>query len=446
MNKALQTLKDSVQRLPALLRPAPSTGSGTPIVSREGRLHLLLPRNWPETSAPVQWCVSRDGGIPEQGTADTVETVDAAHRALPCVVWWPAAEVLLERAVLPDISKAKLAKAIPYALEDRLLGDIEDQYFVWERIKGQATPVCVVTRERVRAVLDALKTNDIHAVAMMPVTLGAPLLDNSWTLVCSGNDAWLRTADYDGTYAPVVDGDPPYVLTRLLEQAREQQKAPTALVLVNAPEALNADAWASTLDLEVIIPEGGLWENHNLGERRFNLLQGEYAVKSTRQIRINNKLLPAAVMLAVVLAGNLLFGGWQWWKLGREASRLRAEMVTLFKQAFPDQAGTVLDPVKQMQVNLDQLRSSRGGASRSDFLTLLAPLARTLDANSRSELDTIDYRNDGIKLTLKLANYQALDRLKEQLSQASLAVEVIEANSGGGGVNATLRITPGGST
>lgn len=440
MNKPVQQfLGHATRYLNGIREARMQPKASTPVKARtSSRLELLLPFNWPNSDSDVQWCIFDGNEIREQGSTDKLEEITQKRGSLPVHVWLAAGDCLLTQADVPTISRSKLVKAVPYALEDRLLGDVDQQFFTWNRKKGKPLDICVVAHGRMKTVIGELKAHGLEPQVVAPVVLRAAMLDNSWTLVINQTEAWLRTGEFGGLNCELTNNEPPYALVQLLTEARQQDSAPSGLLLINAPPSIDTKQWASALDLQLFIPEGGVWENMDRQPAPMNLLQGPYTFKTPRQT-LSRKLLPAGIMLALILLANLGAGTWQWWKLRSEANRLHTDMVALFKQTFPQQASTVIDPVQQMQRNLDLLRQDKGGASHNDFLTLLGPVSRAL--GNSGNVSTLGYREGRLSISLRLDNYQALDILKAKLGQQNLQVEIAEANSDATGVTTVLKVS-----
>src|SRR5690242_4656286 len=87
---------------------------------REGddRLELWLPRNWPGEDSEVRWRRFAPGAGAAQGSQRGLEGLAPAEEI---IVWTPASETVLLRARLPTRSAAKIAQALPFALEEQLI-------------------------------------------------------------------------------------------------------------------------------------------------------------------------------------------------------------------------------------------------------------------------------------------------------------------------------------
>ena len=82
-------------------------------------LELVLPLGWPESDAQIHWLIRNATGASEGRVTDLGE-LPAEAKSARIHVWLPAAETLLTSTDLPTRNRAKIAQALPYALEDHL--------------------------------------------------------------------------------------------------------------------------------------------------------------------------------------------------------------------------------------------------------------------------------------------------------------------------------------
>jgi general secretion pathway protein L len=405
------------------------------------RLELLLPFRWPDTDNPIQWCVRSNGTIKEQGSALSLEDLNPELASLPLSVLLSPLDTALLQISLPAMSRKNLVRAIPFALEDRILGEVEQQFFTLMHTEKESTSVCVIAHERMQAILGALKTAGFHPHSMLPALNASPLLDNTWTMAFNEQAGWVRTGEFSGMAYSIESDRPPYGLKKSLDNPRVTGTCPTALLVINAPDSLDTNEWSTELGLDIMQPEGGLWENLGDLPQGFNLLQGPYKQRSTTQSSYSKLRLAIALILILVIGNTAIFG-FDWFRLYRESRTINSEMVSIFKQSFPDQASTVVDPVLQMQRNLDRLRQDRGGESHTDFLALLSPVSKVLSDHKAqiNRINKIRYANRAIIVDVQLADYQNLDRLKQAFVADRFTVEMLQAESGATGVQARLKL------
>lgn len=440
MARVMNLFSELVQWWPGKAdRSGPGTTQVLPGPLRQ--LELLLPFRWPESDLKIRWCVRSGTSVENQGTFSKLDELNPDLANLPLVVFLDPLETAIIRAKLPAMSRKNLARAIPYALEDRLLGDVDEQFFVPIQSDADGSSVCVIAHERMQAILATLNSANLTPTSLSPVMSAVPLPANSWTLVFNDQSGCIRTGESGGMAVNIESMLPPYVLKKSLQHERETGSAPTALLLINAPAELDSKEWSSELQLEVIQPEAGFWENLGNPSPGFNLLQGPYKPKSTTRSSLN-RLRLAIVLILVLAIGNIASFGIDWFRLYKESRTINSEMMTLFKTSFPDQANAVIDPALQMQRNLDRLRQEKGGASASDFLALLLAVSKSLSGihAQSSGVNKVRYADKSIVVDVQLADYQNLDRLKQVFMDNHLSVQVLQAESGTGGVQARLKL------
>jgi len=103
-------------RLPALTRPRSLMAAPVWRRASAARLEIWLPREWPSEGAEPRWRRVASGERTREGRG-----LEGVAPAQDVVIWTPAAETLLLRADLPTRSAAKIAQALPYALEEQLI-------------------------------------------------------------------------------------------------------------------------------------------------------------------------------------------------------------------------------------------------------------------------------------------------------------------------------------
>ncbi|MDA8421318.1 MAG: type II secretion system protein GspL, partial [Pseudomonadota bacterium] len=89
-------------------------------VQDRGVLSLRLPAGWPENAQPVSWWWCGAQKDMRHGVVMQLGELPMALRGGRVWVWTPAADTMLAQVTLPTSSRARIAQALPYALEDQL--------------------------------------------------------------------------------------------------------------------------------------------------------------------------------------------------------------------------------------------------------------------------------------------------------------------------------------
>ncbi len=400
-------------------------------------LELFLPRGWPEGGAQIDWYV-RSGVSVSQGQAADLDEIPAYLKSTHVVVWTPPADTLLTQATLPTRSRNKIMQALPFALEDQLLGDPQQLHFAYYRQDDGTLAVAVTSRERLNTWLDVLTKAGLRPTRVYPANLALPIEPDSWSVAFAGTELWVRTGPFSGFVCPLSD-TPPATLVAALDEAREQGKLPSQLSIFDPPAGFDAQTWGSDLGVGLVIANDTFHKDDRNAQTLLNLLQGDFA--PTGQLRNTFKpLRPAALILGIWFLAMLGFNLSEWWQLKSAYRSQQQAMTSLFQKTFPREK-VVLDPAAQMQRNLDALQGQSGKTSANDFLPLLAGIASTLRSNPSVKLRSLKYGDTGLTIDLNLPDFQALEVIKNDLGVTrAFSVEVLAANSRASGVEGRLRI------
>jgi general secretion pathway protein L len=412
------------------------------LVRQGGDLELLLPRGWPETRGKIRWRLRRGPGVAPHGEVTELNQIPGVGAMTRVLVWTPPSDSLLTRVTLPTRSRAKIQQALPFALEDQLIGEPEQLHFAYRILEGNNLAVAVTARERMQAWLSQLTDAGLRPTGFCPAILALPLDAGSWSIVFHENDIWVRTGMASGFTCAASASTPPAMLELALREAQEKQDAPVGLTLIHPRAGLDQAAWTAQLKLPLNIQKQDFWAGYHEALPPLNLLQGGFAPSHQMQEMLPG-LRPAAIMLAIWLVGSLGFNTWEWWQLNSEHKNLKQEMTKVFRQAFPD-AQVVVDPALQMQRLLDELRGKSGKSGQGDALPLLGKLAPVMQAHPQIKLRGIQYDEARLTVDLSLPDFQAMEALKNALIARGMQVEVAGANSTAAGIEGRLRLSQSG--
>lgn len=430
----------------------PAPGSGRTVGDR---LDLVLPRGWPDSGSPVFWRWLRRGSA-QSGQASDLRQVPETARGAPAYVWTPAGDTVLLSASLPTRSHRKIVQALPFALEDRLLGDPQTLHFAYRAESDGTLSVAVTAHERLRIWSGALAQAGIRPVVLCPSTLLVPWALDCWSLAFAEGEVLVRTGSASGFVAPlslpplltakgsvttdrVNAGLPPPLLTSALQEAAQTQKSPDYLVVFNAPADFRADDWSTLLKVPVRIEQASVWEKQQDPAAPLNLLQGQFQKKSGISSSLR-PYFPAAAMLLIWMLVNVGIDLSDWWKLRRQHQEYTREMTNILKTSFPE-IKTILDPAAQMQRSMDSLLA-RGGRQDRDLLPLLSKTAAALRADTRVRLRGLRYAEHSLTLELSWPAAGSPDAVKAALEAAGLRTEVQALTPRAGEVDGRLRLQP----
>ena len=387
------------------------------------RLHSDGSLSWLTQDASGRALAAANTGVPP---------AQALARSAQVWVLVPGEDVLLMSAPAVSQQRAQLAKALPYAIEERLAGAVEDLHIALpERIAGDTLGVAVVARETLRGWIETLAAHGIQPDFIVPETLALPYAHGMTTLLIDGDRALLRS---DAQQAAVGD------VAQL--QGWLAAAAPAALEVFDfraaAPLALTPKpARYHERQRDVL----AFFAAQLTAPAPLNLLQGEFAPRH-RQLPVQRLWRVAGWLAAaalVVLVASSLVG---WVRDSAESRRLDDAMREVLHQSFPRLDSVAGDPQQLMQSELARLR---GNGDDAGVLRVLSQVAPVLGSSTRIAVKGIEYHNATLELSLRAPDVESLDLVRERLGNlGGLKAEVTSAtqsDENGGSIDGRVRVS-----
>lgn len=395
--------------------------------------------------APASWLIvdatgARSGPVQSGPVADALNSAQGRR----VVLLLPGSEVTLAEPELPLRGGARLAQAVPFALEEQLASDVETLHFaVGARDAGTVgTPVAVVSRTLMDRWLGQCAAAGIQPNAAYADSAAVPSVVAGCTLLLDDNLLFVRRAN-----------SLPYVL--------DAEALPDALELAlgaadgSAEAAEHVTFYAATTDYErhrdtieglrahtatmqvKLLPDGTLplLAAQAVSGAGVNLLQGPYAPRSSLANQLREWRLPAALAAALVL---LFIGGQalSWWQLSRAEKALDAQIAAVFAQAMPGQQ--MVDARAQME---GVLRAR--GASSAGLLPAMSVLAQAMAQAPTARIEAMSFRGDALELRLTAPTIESLDGIKQAMTRDGLSAEIQSATPRGPVVEGRLQVRLG---
>jgi general secretion pathway protein L len=419
--------------------------------------HTLLLRLPAPGDEETEWLSIEDSGAPSTARQrGPLSLAAAVARSARVVALAPASHILLAEPELPPGSGAKLARAVPFALEEQLTEDVDELSFsIGRRRPGGRTPVAVVSRATLQSWIAQLAAAGIDPVAIYPDISLVPENPGHTVLWLEGPRLTVRrpgTLPFAVELTPVTEAlvvagvipDP------LAEPTREGEvPAPLESAVLYA----SREDWTRVQDefqglagmfaaLKVqILTDGPLpWLARSLqGSEAVNLLQGEFA----RSTNYNARWLRWRT--AAMLAGGLLFAHIaaamiRIHQANHETKSLDTQISQIFQQVMPSEK--MQDPRRQMQSRLDRIRHS--GAGPEYFLHALEVLSNAISSAPNTRIDSLAYREQALDLRVTAPSLTALSQLSQQVGKQGLTADIQSSQPVEGGIDAHLQVRTAG--
>jgi len=382
--------------------------------------------------APASWLIVDANGA-RSGPVNSGPVADAlgAAQGRRVVLLLPGSEITLAEPELPVRGGARVAQAVPFALEEQLASDVEGLHFaVGARPAGTVgTPVAVVSRALLERWLGQCEAAGIQVDAAHADSAAVPAAGAGCTLLLDGSQLYVRRPDslpyvldaepLQGAFdlalgAPAVEGEPREGVTFYTSTAEYERHR-------DVIEGLRART--ATLHVK-LLPDGPLplLAAQLAGASGINLLQGPFAPRTSLRNRLQEWRLPAALAAALVL----LFVGGQtvnWWKQSRVEKELDAQIAAIFAQALPGQP--LKDARAQMQGEL-----GTGGAG-GGMLVAVSALATAMAQAPAARIETLSFRGNVLEVNLTVPTVESLEGIRQGLSRDGMVAEIQSATQRG---------------
>ena len=398
----------------------------------QDKLVIFLPSH--DMSRP-SWAVIDAASIIKEQTLHG-EPADLIHAAIDkeIIVIIPAEDILLTTARLPKMSRSRLVQALPFALEEQLVGDIDNLHFACGGIQSDgSTPVAVVAKEKMQQWLTLVQSWNIQADIFLPTMLALPFADETWHVMVSGM-VYARTGSCQGFACDENN------LAKFLSITMASATLRPQLVYIHN---YSDHAVAATLDADLntnesILPHERMISDLALNMAHppaFNLLQGDYAAKKSRFPQMK-KLTQAVSYLAIAWIFLLfLYPTISYFILNHRVSSIDGQIEQIYKRNFP-QSSSLVAPKLRMEEKLQKLNAQIG---ENRFLLLLGYVGKAmLEASSGVTLKRMDFQNNQLTLELTAQSSDDFSAFTDYLTQQGLSVKQQNANLVGARVNATV--------
>lgn len=301
--------------------------------------------------------------------------IAALPKGLDCELVVDALDVVLIEVKLPKLSGAKLARALPALVEERLVGDVDRSHVVAtpRDSAGQAI-AAVLDRALLGRALEMFARAGRRIAQVTPQPLALGISPGGWRVRLRDGRGSVRTEVFTGMGFECGES-PPLELRLLLAQSVERPSA------IDVEGECDPRTWSEALSVPVRQVKATAQQAPPVV---LDLLQYGFSDGIVRWQDWRATIALGAVLLLVCLGGLNLHA----FVLRSEESALRDEMAAVLREAFPD-VSVVLDPLAQMRRMTADLRTA-AGTGGGGFLPAAVALGRIVDADS---VQSMEYRD-----------------------------------------------------
>jgi len=402
--------------------------------------------------AAPQWLVCKDDQVivnPVSGELAQATAMSAGRRVVVIV---PAAETLVTDSDAPAKSATKLAQVVPYALEERVAGEIEDLHFaIGERPEaGARVPVVVVARERVERWIAEVRAAGLEPSAIYSAAALLPSMPGQMIALLDGESLVVRIGDAPPLVLPALSIADAFEMALATQQSAVAglEPAPLGLLLYaghdewqahqSAVDALRDRFTGVKVQLLPSGPISMLAPAAAAGDA-VNLLQGALAISSPVEMRWRSWRVAAILAGALVLLhiGARYF---ELSRLDRNETALDSSIEDAFRAAMPGQQNAT-NARRRIEQRLAEVRSGGGGT----LLPALSALAAARSAAPTATIEGITFRDGILQLRISAPNAASLDAIGQQLRATQWQADILGGTASGDNYRGSMQIKKAGA-
>ena len=402
------------------------------------------------------FCVaSSSEHVLQQGFKNFSELKPLAQSAQQVVLLIAASDVHFASIKVPPLSLTKLRAALPNMLEDQVLVDPAQLVFACQTPKHGKALVAIVSRiwmETILAQAKVLNARKLSAFALS-TTMQKPDNDNSANVLIEihGSSLELSLSAFSGPSASSslsTSEQQASGMTMHVEYDKNDQATPNFSEIFQTLQLLTPQAhlnifvekqWQQACEVAKV--------SYSSEETQIQIRQADWKSKIAGFDAANIDLLATLLQennqsidwqrwrLTMILVFAALFIAmlglnWKWWTLNKEATQLRASIMTSYKNTFPKER-VLRDPMVQMQQNIDSSKKAAGQSTKEDFIVLASQFSQSWDAlvgignsSSSATVSYIEYKDRSLYIKPASTSAVNLEQLRQSLKERSLKVEM----------------------
>lgn len=377
--------------------------------------------------------IDQNNTIISQNSSDDLGSLQELATNHPMVLVIPSVDVLITSTQIPTSNKAKLRKAIPYALEEQLTEDINQYHFAFvDMPEEQKQNVAAISKTTLAKYLEPWKDIDCKIQAIIPDVLLMSIEDQQWTLAIEHNLGILKMDENQGLGFDIDN------IQIAMDSALEHSENPPKVIRILSRDDEISFSVKGKIVLDLAIQQqpliNQLCENYSAAKE---LSFHEFILGDEHQPRFQKLILIITFLVGLLISIWMLNQGLRYYKLNRAQQQASNEIESIYKQLYP-QATSVVAPKVRIQRDLNKYTS---GETKGEFLSLLYKSHQALKAVTGVKLDSLDYKRSKMTLSVASNDFKQLNELKAKLQQENLKVKQDNAKQGANHVSARFTLT-----
>ena len=324
-----------------------------------------------------------------------------------------ANNILNTEVKIPSKNEEVIRQSIPYALEEELANDIDDNHFSYRQKSEQQFIVSIVNKDIMHEIRKQVNDVDLKCAQLYSEIYTIPSIE-SFTSFCIFEDyVIIRDGCTGSTIKRKLIGD----YLKLSKNKKQVVYSHNKLKLAdNSSITLNRQD-TTLLQAKTLIA--------NIAATKVvNLFQGDYQQNIDTRKPVNPWM--KLIVLSAFLIGSWLFINLlQLWKLSSEIKAIKASQSTLLQELIPNASQTERnDPYSAIQSRLKLSENQQSTSAGVGFIKALGYLGQTLVQHPTIQVQSLRQRNTKLEVKLLAQNVNLLNQFQSGLEKNVLSMRI----------------------
>ncbi len=328
---------------------------------------------------------------------------DQALKSKPLTLLLPGNWLYLTKTEVPSKSSDVLEKSIPYAVEEELSNEVEDNYFAFRQTSDRTQDVIAIEKKYLDQVGEAIRSHQLEIKAIYSEYDWLPAANNKIVL-------W-----FEKTYALLRFGSN--------EVMRASHQQVSQLIPVFKGDLTEVYSNQSTgFDHNDLHVDNSLDEvkckNHLLNHRATDLYLD--AIKESRKDKTSSSWKSTLTLVVVLVLSWLGINIYQLMQLNNDIERLKDQQQQVFKQSFPDAAAAeLIDPYAAIKSRM-QLSSNQSLQTKSILLDAMQFIGLVTKNVQQIQINGIRLVNEQMEVQVSAPNIATINSFHQQLQLSAI--------------------------
>ncbi len=312
----------------------------------------------------------------------------------------PATWVYHTRTQVASKNSELLIKSIPFAVEEELSNEVEDNYYAFRLNEDNSQSVIAIERTHLNILNGKIESNQLNVKAIHSEVDWLPIESSSVSMWSDSETALLKFEDNHAMRVPHLQ------INQLLPVfALEKQQ-----VICNAATELSYD----DLPIKKQLTAANCCQ-YLLTNDAINIYIDE--IKTAQSETTSSTWKSVLILSGLLVISWCLIQGFQWYSLNQSINELKEQQRNLLLQSYPDVVSSELvDPFAGLQSRL-KTNNIQSPQNKNMLITVIDKLGQTLKQQNAVKLNGMRLIDQKMELQIMAPNMTVINDFHQLLQQ-----------------------------